>query len=79
MLEFALALFNGLAAIPVILGYVKDFAAGVMLWYARNSTKETLSEISNAAAWAARAETQEDRLAALDHWRSALSRPRITP
>lgn len=78
MISFALQLFTALAAIPKILGYLQDFAAGVALWYVQTMDRKTLSNIVDAAALASRAETQEDRYAALDAWRRALSRPRVS-
>jgi hypothetical protein len=79
MAALALAIFQGLAAIPAILGYVKDFAAGVSLWYMQNATKDTLTAIADAAALAARANSDEERYAAALAWKLALSRPRQLP
>ncbi len=71
-----IAVFKGLAAIPAILGYVKEFAAAICLWYMQNATKETLSMISDAAAAAQMAETDEEKDAANEKWAKALSRTR---
>jgi hypothetical protein len=76
-MQFALALFQALAAIPKILGYLESFAAGVTLWYIQQQDNKTLVSIADAAAFAARAKTQEDRYAAIEKWKAALSRPRI--
>ena len=76
MFEFAYTLIKALAAIPAIIGSIKEFAAGVSYWYAEIQTKETLAEIADAAALSARAETQDDRYAALARWKSALSNTR---
>lgn len=73
-----LAIFQGLAAIPAILGYLKEFAAAVTVWYISNSQNETLAQIADAAATSARAKTKEERDAALDKWRAALGRPRVS-
>ncbi len=79
VLGFAFALFQALAAIPAILKYVQDFAAGAALWYVQGQTQANLHAIADAASLSARAQTKEDRDEALDAWRSALSRPRILP
>lgn len=79
MVSFALALFSALSALPAIMGYLKDFSAGVMLWYVQNSEQTTLRGIADAAALAARSNTKEERDASLDAWRLALGRPRIAP
>jgi hypothetical protein len=76
MFQFAYTLIKALAAIPSIINSVKEFAAGCAYWYAEIQTRETLSEIADAAALSARAETSEDRYAALSKWRAALSNAR---
>lgn len=72
------AILSALAAIPKILGYVETFARAVTMWYVARAEAETHSMIANAAAKAARAKTQEERLKAAEAWRKALSRPRIS-
>lgn len=57
---------------------VEHFTSAVVLWYVERAKNETLSAISDAAALAARAQTDEDRYAVSSAWRSALSRTRIT-
>ena len=79
MFAFALALFQGLAAIPKILGYLKEFAAGIVAWYVNQAEQETLKQIADAAAQSAAAKTQEERYAAIERWKEALSRKRYTP
>lgn len=76
-IDFAFALFSALAAIPKLYGFFRDIAAGVALWYINSSNEDTLREIADAAALAARAQNHEERVAALSRWRSALARPRI--
>ena len=71
-----LAIFNGLAAIPKIAGYVESFAAAVTSWYCQRQTAATLSQIADAAALAAGASTDADRFKAAQAWQTALSRPR---
>lgn len=70
-------IFKALAAIPTIIGIVEQVAAGAVLWYVSRENKETAKLIADAAAKAARATNTEERNAALDAWRAALSRPRI--
>jgi hypothetical protein len=73
------SILNALAAIPSILGYVEAFAQTVTLWYCQRARSQTLSAISDAAALAAKASTDEERYAAAQAWRDALSRPRVSP
>lgn len=77
MIQFALSLFTALAAIPKILGYLEDFAAGVMLWYVNHSKAANMQAIADAAALSARAETDDEFYAASDAWHSALTRKRV--
>lgn len=69
---------NALVSIPKIAGYVEQAVQAIVMWYVQTSTKETLSAISDVAAVAARAKTDEDRYASALAWKSALSRPRIS-
>lgn len=73
-----MTILSALAAIPAILGYVEKFAGAVTLWYLQRQKNETLSQISDAAALAARAVTDDERYAAAEAWQKALSRPRVT-
>lgn len=73
-----LGILNAIAAIPALLGYVQSFAAQVMIWYVQRQNNETLSKIADAAALAARAQTDAERYAAAQAWQSALSRLRVT-
>lgn len=77
-MESLLALLNALAAIPKIAGYLEQIAGAFMLWYIDRQTRSTLEDIVNAAAFSARAQTKEDRGKALDLWRLALSRKRVS-
>lgn len=70
------SILSALAAIPQILGYVETFAGAVTAWYIERQKSETLSLIADAAALAARAQTDDDRYKAAEAWRVALSRPR---
>lgn len=73
------AILSALAAIPKILGFVESFARAVTLWYVGRAQAQTHAEIADAAAYAARATTDEERYLAAEKWQKALSRPRITP
>ena len=70
------AIFKAIAAIPAIAGYCEKFAQAIMMWYIERQKNETLAKIADAAALAARANTKEERHAALNAWADALSRPR---
>lgn len=72
------SLFTALANIKAIAGYIETFASAVTGWYVQKQTTETLSQISDAAAFAARAKTDDDRYQAAEKWRVALSRPRAS-
>jgi hypothetical protein len=78
MTAFLISLFNALAAIPKIAGYVDSFAGAVVLWWIQRQKKESMAAIADAAALAARANTPEEMYAATDAWHRALSLPRVT-
>lgn len=71
-------ILNALVAIPKICGYVESFATTVVTWYVQRQSNQTLSLISDAAALAARAQTDGDRYAAAQAWQNALTRPRVS-
>jgi len=77
MAGFAFNLFKALAALPTLISKVEEFAAGVVLWYVSRENNTTAKEIADAASFAARAKTKEDRVEALRLWSRALSRSRI--
>ena len=70
-------LLEALISIPKIGDMVSAAIDSIVQWWAARQTAETMAKVSDAAAMAARAKTQEDRHAALDKWRDALSRPRV--
>ena len=70
-------LLEALISIPKIGDMVSAAIDSIVQWWAARQTAETMAKISDAAALSARAKTQEDRHAALDKWRDALSRPRV--
>jgi len=72
----AVAVFKAIAAIPKIVEYCKQFADEIILWRITSYNTTTHKAIMDAAAFAARAKTKEDREKALDMWSDALSRPR---
>lgn len=71
------AILNGLAAIPKIVGYIESFASAVTGWWIARQTTLTLSMIADAAAMSARAQTDADRFACAAAWQKALSRPKV--
>lgn len=73
-----IAILNGLAAIPSILGYVNSFASAIVAWYVQRQDNETLAAIADAAALSSRATDDATRYAAAAAWESALSRSRTT-
>lgn len=70
---------TALANIKALAGYLDEAAKAITLWYLQKQQNDTLASIADAAAFAARAKTEEDRYAAAQKWRDALSRPRISP
>jgi hypothetical protein len=76
VVSVAVAIFKAIAAIPQIIEYCKEFAAAITVWYVERQDRETYSKLADAAAFAARANSPEERSEALDRWRTALSRPR---
>lgn len=78
MIAFVTSLLNGLAAIPLIVGYVESFAQAVITWWVARQNTATLALVADAAALAARAQTTEDRLNADLAWQTALSQPRVS-
>ena len=73
-----MALLSALAAVPGILKYLESFASAVTLWHIQRQNNETLSKIADAAAFTARAKTDEDRYKAAEAWQAALSRSRVS-
>lgn len=61
-------------AIPIMDSWLQQLIAA----YVTSCQQKTLSMIVDAAAMAARANTQEERYAAADAWRAALSRNRVS-
>lgn len=75
-MEIIIGIFTALANIKSIAGYVETFAGAVTYWYVSRQKAETLAGIADAAALAARAETDDQRYEAAAAWQKALSRPR---
>lgn len=73
-----MAVLSALAAIPKIAGYVEQFASWIVAWYVGRQKAEMLTAIANAAAIAANAKTDKDRIDAAIRWRDVLSRPRVS-
>jgi len=72
------AILNALAAIPSFVGFIESAASQITLWFVQRQNNKTLAAISDAAALAARAQTDADRYAAAKAWQTALSKSRIT-
>ncbi len=69
------AIVGAIKAVPIIDGWFQQLMA---VWM-NGQTNATLANIADAAAFAARAETDEQRYQAAEKWRQALMRPRILP
>lgn len=72
------AILSALAAIPKIMGYIESFASAVTLWYIQRQKAETLSALADAAAFAARAQTDDERYQAAQKWRDVLTNGRAS-
>lgn len=70
-----LAIAAAIKAIPIIDGWFSQIVAA----WLNGQTKATMSAIVNAAAFAARAENDEERYQASEKWRTALARERVLP
>lgn len=71
-------ILDALIAIPKIAGFVQTTVTAIVAWYVEKQTAATLSAIADAAAFAARAQSDDDRYKAAELWAKALSRPRTT-
>lgn len=71
-------ILNALAAIPALINFVESTAAAITSWWVARQTTATLTLIADAAALAANASTDADRMAAAVAWQKALSQPRVT-
>lgn len=69
------AIVAAIKAIPILDGWFRQIVAAWM----QGQEKATMSAIVDAAASAARANTDADRYAAAEKWRLALSRSRVVP
>lgn len=78
MIAFVAGLFTALANIRALASLIEEFAGAVTLWYVQRQESKTLSMISDAAALAAKANSQEERYEAAKKWQDALSRPRVS-
>lgn len=70
---FLLALLNGLAAIPKIAEYLNQAIQTIVGWWVSRQEHATLSAIADAAAYAARAQTDEERYEAASKWQKAFA------
>lgn len=72
------AVLNAIAALPAIAGYLEKFCQVVIGWWVAKQHNEVLAGISDAAAFAAHASNEGERLIAAQKWKDALSKPRTT-
>lgn len=68
------AIIGAIRAVPIIDGWFQK----LIVAYIDGQTNETKCKIVDAAALAARAETDEERYEASKAWMVALSRPRVS-
>jgi hypothetical protein len=68
------AIAAAIKAIPIIDSWFQKIVAAWM----NGQQKQTMTQIIDAAAFAARADTDELRYQASEKWRKALSRPRVS-
>jgi hypothetical protein len=72
-----LTILQALIQIPSMVATVDKWVSEVLTWWLSRQKAQALASIADAAASAARAETQEERYASLEKWRVALSKPRV--
>lgn len=72
-----LALFTAMAGLPKLGDQIREFAGAIAAWYINQATRDTKMKILDAAAMALRAKNDDERYAAAQAWRNALSRPRF--
>lgn len=71
-------ILNLLVAIPKAIGLVESFAREVVFWWVSRQKADVLGKIVDAAAFAQRAGSQEERVNAARKWQDALSQPRTS-
>lgn len=71
-----ITILKALIALPKIGAMIEKAVQQIVAWYISNQQQETYKLLIDAAALSGRAKTHEDRLKALEVWRTALSRPR---
>lgn len=76
-MSWVAGLLNLLIMIPRLESWVETLAASIVDWYVARQGRAALSAIADAAATAARAETEQERIDAAFKWRDALSLPRV--
>jgi len=62
--------------IPALVSTLDKWLTEIISWYLSKQTKDTLSEIADAAAFASKAKTKEERYEAAKKWQDAISRTR---
>jgi hypothetical protein len=71
--EIFAVIAGAIKAVPIINDWMQSLVAA----WLDGQNKETMSQIIDAAAFSARASTQEERFEASEKWRKALSRNRV--
>lgn len=77
-MSVVLTILQALIAIPKIGALINGWIAEITAWYVNMQNEGTKHAIADAAAMAARAQNQDERVAAAKAWRDALSRSRYT-
>jgi vacuolar-type H+-ATPase subunit E/Vma4 len=72
-------LLEALIALPTIGIEIEKLISTICAWWLSRQQEKTYQHIIDAAALSAKAKNHEDRIKALEAWRSALSRPRFLP
>lgn len=67
-------ILGAIIALPKIGAMVNDWLAAITAWYVTTVNEKNAQAISDAASFAARAKTKEDRIEAASKWQTALSR-----
>lgn len=69
------AIVAAIKALPIL----NDWFAQIVAAWMNAQTKTTMAKIVDAASFAARADSDEQRYIAAEKWRQALSRQRVIP
>lgn len=73
-----LTIVKALAGMPAFTDKVLAIVGEISSWYINQANEATKMKILDAAAMAMRAKNEEQRYAAAEAWRKALSRPKLS-